>query len=515
MMIMCLKVQIGYFYSVIIRNFAVCFPKGIMSIFNRLRSEEPSIVVSLVPIVVLLVGLAVMIAHSGADAAQQWGPMMLATAAAVCVLLTVVFTKRSAHDMWVGLRRSATQLLPAMPILVLIGTLSATWMLSGVVPAMIDYGLAVLSPNAFLVTTCAVCAAVSVLSGSSWTTIATIGVAFMGVGTVMGYSAGWTAGAIISGAYFGDKMSPLSDTTVLASSSCGVGLFSHIRNMMYTSMPALAIAMVVYGIAGFCVDAVGADADATEMIHVIERTFNITPWLMIIPAVTCMMLALKMGTVKTLTAGTFAGLIGMWVFQPELMDSLGGGDFGSDVWLSVKVLLTSTEPSTGNEILDSLAATGGVAGMLPTVLLVFCAMLFGGAMIGSGMLAVIARKITARLHSVQSLVGATVCSGLCLNMLTGDQYLSIIIGGNIYSDPYQRVGADKKVLSRALEDSVSVTSVLIPWNSCGLTQSTVLGVATLTYLPYCVFNILSPLMSIVAIWSVRLLASKRVALRKR
>ncbi|MCM1484552.1 MAG: sodium:proton antiporter [Muribaculaceae bacterium] len=452
---------------------------------------------SLIPVSVLLLTLAVMIVIAGADSAQTWGPWMLAGAAVVAAALSLLFTRVRPASLYAGLRKSASQILPAVPILFLIGTLSATWMLSGVVPLLIDYGLMFLQPQCFLVTACCVCAAVSLVTGSSWTTVATIGVAFMGVGTVMGYSLGWIAGAIISGAYFGDKMSPLSDTTVLASSSCGVKLFTHIRNMMATSMPAMGIALVVYAVAGFVIDT--APADANAITHAIGREFHLTSWLLVIPGITCVMIALRADTLLTLAVSTLTGLAGIWIFQPEIASDLTGS---SPLIGSLRLIAFPTSLSTGNAMLDELSATGGALGMLPTVLLILCAMLFGGVMIGSGMLSALAGAITSRLHGRNSLVSATVASGVGLNMLTGDQYLSIILGGNIYSDPYRRCGVSEPTLSRALEDSVSVTSVLIPWNSCGLTQATVLGVATLAYAPYCLFNILSPLMSVAVAWVV-------------
>lgn len=461
--------------------------------FLKYRADEPGVFLSVLPVAVLLISLAVLIALHGADSAQSWGPWLLAGSAAVCVVLSLLFTRRTSGDHLKGIKRSAAQILPAIPILLLIGTLSSTWMLSGVVPLLIEYGLAFLAPECFLAVACFVCAIVSVVTGSSWTTIATIGVAFMGVGTVMGYSAGWVAGAIISGAYFGDKMSPLSDTTVLASSTCGVNLFRHIRNMMATSMPAMVIALTVYALAGFVIDT--TPTDTALITDAIGRTFELSPWLLVIPFITCVLIAMRAGTLITLAVSTVTGLMGIWIFQPAICDMLLAEN-GTWWMASLRVLAAPFDLVTGNAMLDDLASTGGAWGMMPTVALVMCAMVFGGVMIGSGMLGRVARAITTRLHSRQGLVGATVGSGVCLNMLTGDQYLSIILGGNIYGEPYRRCGVDSPTLSRALEDSVSVTSVLIPWNSCGLTQSTVLGVSTLVYLPYCLFNILSPLMSV-------------------
>lgn len=483
------------FYTAIIHK-----RKKIVSILNIKRTISPSFPVSIVPIALLLVALVAVIVIDGADAVQNYSYYILSAAAAICILIGLATTRRK-KCIIPGLLKSARQILPAVPILIFIGTLSATWMLSGVVPTLIDYGLELLNPDSFLLVACLTCAAISVVTGSSWTTIATIGVALLGVGTVMGYNAGWIAGAIISGAYFGDKVSPLSDTTVLAASTCGVPLLTHIRYLMLTSIPALAIALAVYTAVGYSSD-LTASSHADEIIQAISSTFNITPWVLVIPAITIAMICLRAGTTLTLAAGSAAGLVGIWIFQPQIASELAGGDgIIPAVTSSLKILLTSTSLSTGSEILDPLVETGGVEGMLPTIYLVLSAMLFGGAMIGTGMLGTITHAITSRLRRAHCLIGATVGSGLFLNSCTGDQYLSIIIGANVYRNTYRRRGMKPQALSRTLEDSISVTSVLIPWNSCGVTQSTVLGVSTFVYMPFCLFNILSPIITMVMAWS--------------
>lgn len=443
---------------------------------------------------------------------QDYSHFILLGAACVAALLSVTLTKRPKKLLAMGIAKSAGQILPAVAILFFIGTLSATWMLSGVVPALIDYGLAILNPDFFLITTCAVCAVVSVVTGTSWTTIATIGVAFMGIGTVMGYSPAWIAGAVISGAYFGDKVSPLSDTTVLAASTTGVELFTHIRFLLLTTIPAMAIALSVYGIAGLSTDTVSGE-NALHIRELIQSRFNITPWLLVIPALSAVMIALRWRTDVVLALSSLAGLAGIFIFQPDIAQMLGAESFADSTMTSLKILATSTEVATGDPTLDSLISTSGIEGMLPTVYLVLSAMIFGGVMIGSGMLSTITRAITHRLRSPRNLVGATVGSGLFLNACTADQYLSIIIGANVYRSTYKRANMKPQLLGRTLEDSVSVTSVLIPWNSCGITQSAVLGVATLSYLPFCVFNYMSPLMSLIIAWTgwkVRIPEQKKV-----
>ena len=382
--------------------------------------------------------------------------------------------------------------MPAIPVLLSIATVSASWMMSGVVPTLIVYGLEILNPMLFLFLTCSICAIVSVLSGTSWTTIATIGVAFIGIGSVMGYEPGWIAGAIISGAYFGDKVSPLSDSTVLASTSCGVEMFTHIKYMMITTVPSMTISLLVFLAYGLFSSPQPLIEQHDIIVH-LQSTFNISPWPLLIPLITCTLIIFRVKPLMTLIISTSLGIIGMFIFQPQIVASIDNNGFLA----VIKVLFTSTSIDTGDEMLNSLVATGGMEGMMPTIYLVLCAMTFGGMLLGSGMIAAITKAFTRRLHSIRSIVTATVGSGLFFNACTGDQYLSIILGGNVYKKLYRDNGLETRLLSRTLEDSVSVTSVLIPWNSCGVTQATVLGVATLTYLPYCIFNYLSPIMSII------------------
>lgn len=446
----------------------------------------PSLFASCIPLVFLLVTLVTVIAVKGADAVSDIGPAILLIAAAISITLSAMGGVVSRRGLIFGAFRSGQQILPAVPILVCIAMVATTWMLSGVVPTLIYYGLDILSPRLFLVITCAVCSVISVMTGSSWTTIATIGVAFMGIGEVMGYSDAWIAGAIISGAYFGDKVSPLSDTTVVASSTAGVELFDHIRYLMYTTIPAMTIALAVFLFVGLFTHS-GAPADSAPMLNALNQSFAITPWVLIIPLITLAMIALRIPTLIVLLSASLLGAIGIFIFQPEL--GMKTGDVLTSLW-------GGSALATGNEALDSLVGTGGILGMLPTISLVLSAMIFGAVMIGTGMLGRITDTLTSRLRRRTSIVSATVGSGLAMNCCTADQYLSLIITGNMYRSVYRKFGLETRLLSRAMEDSISVTSVLIPWNSCGVTQSTVLGVSTLVYFPCCIFNILTPIMSI-------------------
>lgn len=447
----------------------------------------PPLKISLLPIAFLLVTLMILIALKGADAVNFWSPIVLLSASALSIGLSAGKIKEDSSLLRRGMRRSASQILPAVPILLFIAVLSTTWMLGGIVPTFIHYGLQYLNAKTFLLTVCAACSCISVMTGSSWTTIATIGVAFMGIGEVMGYSDPWIAGAIISGAYFGDKVSPLSDTTVVASSSCGVDLFTHIRYLMLTSGPSMFIALTVFLLEGLLMKPASEELQQNGMLDALHLTFNITPWVLIVPLITLVLIALKLKTMLTLAISSLLGVVAMVIFQPQL-------PFNFEL---LRAIWSGAVFNTSDAGFNDLVSTSGVLGMLPTICLVISAMIFGGVMIGTGMLRTISTAVTERLKGVKSIVGATIGSGLMLNGFTADQYLSIIIGANMYKDVYSRSGLEAKKLSRTLEDSISVTSVLIPWNSCGLTQSAVLGVSTLAYFPYCVFNYLSPIMSFV------------------
>jgi Na+/H+ antiporter len=463
---------------------------------------NPTTFVSVIPIIALLGSILSIIIFLGPEAVSDYSSFALLSATALSVILTWLTASVSFSRLREGFTKSARQILPAVPMLIFISMVATTWMLSGVVPTLINYGLKFLNPTFFLALTCISCGAISVLTGSSWSTIATIGVAFMGIGSILGYSAAMIAGAIISGAYFGDKMSPLSDTTVVASSACGVDLFQHIRYMMITSGPAMLIALAVFSIIGMT-NGSGMAASADDMITRLHETFNITPLTLIIPLITIILIILRIPTVLTLAASAMLGAAGIFIFQPEIPSRLMGELFGpGDNALALcRILWSETQLTTNHELLDSLVTTSGVTGMLPTIALILSAMLFGAAMIGTGMLASLTETFTRRLRRRTSIVGATVGSGLFLNCCTADQYLSLIIGGNMYRNVYCRFGLEPRLLSRALEDSVSVTSVLIPWNSCGVTQAAVLGVSTFAYFPYCIFNIMSPIMTMFFAWT--------------
>ena len=466
-------------------------------------SKTPSPIVSFVPIIAMVAMLYVAVSSFGSDALSGPSQVVLLVASALTVAIGMAVYKIEWARFENAIVDNIKGIASATIILLIIGALSGAWMLSGVVPTLIDYGIALINPRFFLATACIICILVSVMTGSSWTTIATIGIALMGIGQAQGYSDGWIAGAIISGAYFGDKISPLSDTTVLAASVSHTPLFDHIRYMLYTTIPSIVITLIIFVVAGITGD-VAESSQIDRISAVLNARFNITPWLLIVPIVTGVLIARRVPTLITLFASTVMAVIAAVVAQPDILASLGHGDrpvFEG----AMKMLTTETSISSGNALVDDLISTRGMAGMLNTVWLILCAMCFGGTMTASGMLRSITAMFARMMKSTFSLVSSTVCSGLFLNLTTADQYISIILTGNMFRNIYEREGYESRLLSRTTEDSVTVTSVLVPWNSCGMTQSTVLGVPTLTYLPYCFFNYLSPIMSmIVAAFSYKI-----------
>lgn len=456
--------------------------------------------VALIPLYMLIIGIVSILVVAGPGNIQQLSQPLLIMCGMIALIIARLYRRPLRRTLQISANKSLTQALPVLAILLLIGTVSATWMFSGVVPSLICYGMEILNQKMFLATACAVCAVVSVMSGSSWTTIATIGVAFMGMGTMWGYSPGWIAGAIISGAYFGDKISPLSDTTVLASSTCGVSLMEHIRYMMWTTIPAMLIALFVYMVVGMIV-VPSPDVQNSDILSALHATFNISPLCLLIPIATLGVLLLRVGTIKTLIISTIMGVIGIFVLQPQVLSVIEQTPFSNaSLWLHISaisgILISETSLNFSEPILDSLVSTGGMAGMMPTITLVLSALFFGTSMMASGLLSKITHSITSRLSKNGEIISSTAATGLLLNSFTGDQYLSIILCGHLYRNLYRRRFLEPKLLSRTIEDSTSVTSVLIPWNSCGLTQSAVLGVATLSYLPFCIFNLASPFMTL-------------------
>lgn len=457
--------------------------------------------ISLIPVMILVAMLALNISIFGSDAILGASQVALLVAAGLAVWLSMWLFKTPWSAFEDAMKSNIGNVTTAIVILLLIGAISGTWMASGIVPTFICYGIKIISPKFFLLTACLLCALISVMIGSSWTTIATIGVALMGIGKAEGFSDGLIAGAIISGAYFGDKISPLSDTTVMASSVCGVPLFEHIKNLMRSTVPSMTIALIAFTVLGFTHGSVEA-GDIDTYTSVLQAKYNITPWLLVVPIVTGIMIARRMPALIVLALSTLLACVFAIIFQADILREIGGkiceGPDNKVVFTGlIESVYNSVSVSTGSTEVDSLVASRGMTGMLNTVYLIICAMCFGGCMRAGGMIKALTASLVKHLHKKWSAVAATVTTGTALNGIVSDQYLSILLTSNIYKDVYDSNGFDTKVLSRSVEDSATVTSPLFPWSSCGMTQATILSVPTLAYLPFCFFNYLSPLMSII------------------
>ncbi|MDR2293259.1 MAG: Na+/H+ antiporter NhaC [Prevotellaceae bacterium] len=460
--------------------------------------KEPSILLSLLPVLTLVALLFITIQTFGADALSGGNQIILLIAAAVCCAIAIFYCKTKWSEIEKSIVNNISGISPAILILLIIGALSGTWMISGIIPAFIYYGIHIIHPSFYLVSTCIICAIVSVMTGSSWTTIATIGVALLGIGQVQGFSPGWIAGAIISGAYFGDKISPLSDTTILASSVTDTPLFTHIRYMLITTMPSMIIALIIFSVAGFSYNVTATDKIALYTAS-LEQTFNISAWLLIIPVITFFMIIRKVPAIITLFLSAVMAGIAAVIAQSHLLHEISGLEISGIASKFKGLLMTfygSTSIETGYAELNDLISTGGMSGMMDTVWLIICAMVFGGVMMASGMLKRITSSFIHLVKRTVSMVAATVGSGLFLTLTTADQYIAIVLNGKMFKDIYKKKGYESRLLSRTTEDAVTVISPLVPWNTCGMTQATILGVPTLTYLPYCFFNIISPIMSI-------------------
>ena len=453
---------------------------------------------ALLPIIFLIALLSFNVYLYGDDSLGGANQLALLLSAAFAAIMGLK-SGTSWKSILKGVSNSIASTTPAIIILLLIGSLAGTWLISGIVPTMIYYGLQILNPKIFLVAAAIICAIVSLASGSSWSTIATVGIALLGIGNALDISNGLVAGAIISGAYFGDKMSPLSDTTNLAPAMAGTDLFTHIRYMMYTTIPSFVISLLIFLFIGLSMDNTQNSNDIKNLLMAIESSFNISPWLFLVPVIVLLLIMKKVPALPALFAGTLLGGIFAIIFQPHLIVELSGIDsnfFQASYVTVINAMGSETSINTSNEMINDLLSSGGMYGMLNTIWLIICAMCFGGVMEASGALKKISQSIIQYAQSTGSVIATTACTCLFFNVTASDQYLSIVVPGRMYSDTFKDKGLAPENLSRTLEDSGTVTSVLVPWNTCGATQSAVLGVATITYLPFCFFNIISPLMTI-------------------
>lgn len=464
----------------------------------QVYKKVPTLYHALIPILVLITLLTINVVVLGNDAisgANQIA-LLLASGIAGIIAFRCGFTWEEIEG---SIIKSISSAMAAMLILLTIGSLSGTWLLSGIVPAMIYYGLKILNPTIFLFAACVVCCIVSLATGSSWSTVATVGIALLGIGKAMDIHEGVIAGAIISGAYFGDKMSPLSDTTNLAPAMAGTDLFTHIKYMMYTTVPTLAITLIIFFIWGFTLDASSTVSDSSAVLEAIESRFNLSPFLFIVPVLVIVMIVKKVPALPALLVGALLGGAAAIIFQPALIHEVSKveGNFLKASFIAVMNAMTTTiNIQTADPMISELLTAKGMSGMLNTIWLILCAMIFGGVMESAGLLKIIAEKIIQFAHSTGSLVASTTATCIFFNFTASDQYMAIAVPGRMYADTYRKRGLKPELLSRTLEDSGTVTSVLIPWNTCGATQANVLGVATMAYAPYCFFCIISPLMTV-------------------
>jgi NhaC family Na+:H+ antiporter len=469
---------------------------------NSKEPRNPNLLQALIPIVVLITLLVLNVKFFGdstLDGANQFA-LILASAVAGIVAITLGVRWDHIRDSMV---RSIGSAMPAILILLMIGALAGTWLLSGVIPTLIYYGLKVFNPKIFLFATVVITGMVSLATGSSWSTVATMGIALIGVGRALGINEGLIAGAVISGSYFGDKMSPLSDTTNLAPAMAGTDLFTHIRYMVITTVPAMSLTLIIFLVIGFTYKFEATPGDIEMVLESIGNKFHITPWLMLVPAFLIFIIVKKVPPIPALLAGSLmAGLFAI-VFQPHLVREVALGIDSSTTtlfkasYLSImKAVFGDIAITTPNEMVNGLLTSTGMHGMLNTIWLVLSAMAFGGAMESAGLLVRITSSIIRFAKSTGSLVATTIATSIFFNITASDQYIAIVVPGRMYAGTYRKKGLKPEVLSRTLEDGGTLTSVLVPWNTGGATQSRVLGVSTLTYLPFCFFNLLSPLCSI-------------------
>lgn len=477
--------------------------------------RKPSFAVALLPIILLTILLTINV-FTFEDALGGANQVALILAAAVGAIIAwrLGFKWEAINHRIVKTIGSA---MPSMLILLLIGSLAGTWLISGVVPAMVYYGLKVIDPTYFLVTSVVVCSIVSMVTGSSWSTVATIGVALIGIGRTLGFNDSVVAGAIISGAYFGDKMSPLSDTTNLAPAMAGTDLFTHIRYMVYTTVPTMVITLFIFTIIGFNFDYVPGQTDVSVVQQAIQEHFNIHWGLFLVPVLLFTIILLKVPALPSLLIGTLLGGVFALLFQPDIIRQIAGSE-GNSIQASYIAVMQSmfgeVTINSSNSTVNELLSTGGMAGMMNTVWLILSAMIFGGVMEAAGLLERITRPIVERAKSTGSLVASTVVSCIFFNTTASDQYIAIVVPGRMFKDTYAKKGLKPEVLSRTLEDSGTVTSALVPWNTCGATQAKVLGVPTIDYLPFAFFNLISPLMTILFAYlniKIRREAKKEVA----
>ncbi|MVO07879.1 Na+/H+ antiporter NhaC [Flavobacterium sp. TP390] len=462
-----------------------------------IKNKELNIWEALIPVVALVIMLGYNVYVFGDSALGGSNQFILLLGAAVAAIVGF-FNKVTYQKMIDEVAENIKSTAGAILILLMVGALAGTWLVSGIIPSMIYYGLQILSPAIFLPATLIICSVISIATGSSWTTSATVGIALIGIGGTLGFPLGMVAGAVISGAYFGDKLSPMSDTTNLAPAMAGTDLFTHIKYMTLTTVPTYIVSLILFIILGLTVDTTGI-ADSSVLLADIEKAFHITPWLFIVPFIVIGLIVKKTEPLIALLIGTLLAGIFAILFQPEIVLMLSGGktlNFANAYKGVLNAITTDSVIPTENSTLTDLFKSGGMQKMLGTIWLILCAMVFGGIMDAIGALSRISQALLNLAKSTFGLFASTVGSCLALNITASDQYLAIVVPGKMFSKAYADKGLAPENLSRTLEDSGTVTSVLIPWNTCGAYQSGTLGVETFDYLPYAFFNLLSPFMTL-------------------
>ncbi|QCX39727.1 Na+/H+ antiporter NhaC [Aureibaculum algae] len=471
-------------------------------------NKELNIWEALTPVLILMALLAYNIFYKEGEWLGEYSNQFILLIGGGIAAIVGFYNKVPLNIMLTEIWENWKSVFVPIMILFLVGALAGTWLVSGVIPAMVYYGLQLLSPSIFLPASVVIAAVISIATGSSWTTSATVGIALVGIGTALGIPTGMIAGAVISGAYFGDKMSPLSDTTNLAPAMAGTDLFTHIKYMSITTVPTIIITLIVFGILSATIETNG-NADVSNLLDTIKSTFHISPYLFIVPLTVITLILLKTKPLIALSAGVLLAAVFAFIFQSDILSNLSESNFQS----IINAVFVDTEIVTTNEKLNELFSSGGMEGMLWTIFLIICAMVFGGVMDGIGALARITKALLSLASSVFGLFSATVVSCLGLNIVASDQYLAIVIPGKMFKKAYEDKGLAPENLSRTLEDSGTVTSVLIPWNTCGAYQSSVLGVGVGEYFIYAIFNWLSPFMTLIfAAFNIkiRMLAGKEI-----
>lgn len=464
---------------------------------NKAHSEhiventELNLLEALIPVILLMLMLAYNIFFKDGAWLGDYSNQIILLLGGLIAAIVGFWNKTTIGTMGAEIYENLRSVFIPIMILFLVGALAGTWLVSGIIPSMVYYGLQVLSPSIFLPASVIIAAVISIATGSSWTTSATVGIALIGIGTALGIPVGMIAGAVISGAYFGDKMSPLSDTTNLAPAMAGTDLFTHIKYMAFTTVPTISIALVIFTIISFTLDTSGS-ADVEGLLTTMDATFNITPTLFLVPLAVVIMIIMKTKPLIALGAGVVLAAIFAVIFQPEILAGISDSTIGA---LS-QAVLTDTAIVTDNATLNDLFTAGGMNGMLWTIYLIICAMVFGGVMDGIGALARITKALLSVATSIFGLFASTVASCIGLNIVASDQYLALVIPGKMFKKAYEDKGLAPENLSRTLEDSGTVTSVLIPWNTCGAYQAGVLGVGVGEYFFYAIFNWLSPIMTL-------------------